>query len=76
MSDLKVGMRVIANTGGLGLPYRARIEHIMNGKALLKPLHHTFTASSIRTGKHTKRSRWVLLDRLIPEIKDSALTTP
>ena len=62
--DFKVGMKVVANTGGLGWPFRAEIEHIFNGRALIRPLEIPMTGSSVRTGKFTKRCRWVRLDRL------------
>lgn len=61
---MKVGDRVIANAGGLGMPYRAEIEDIWSGKALLLPIDVPFTASTARTGNYRKRRRWVSLDRL------------
>jgi len=64
MTGLKVGMTVVANAGGLGWPYRAEIEDIYNGRALLLPLEVPFTASSVRTKHYKKRRRWVRLDRL------------
>lgn len=62
--DFKVGMKVIANQGGLGWPYRAEIEDIYNGRALLLPLEVPFTASTARTKNYKKRRRWVRLDCL------------
>jgi hypothetical protein len=61
---MKVGDRVIANAGGLGWPYRAEIEDIYNGRALLAPREVPFTRSTARTGNYKKRRRWVSLDRL------------
>ena len=75
-SNFKVGDRVTANAGGLGLPYRAEIEDIWNGKALLLPLEVPFTASSSRTGNYKKRRRWVSLDRLEPVFVDGKSSTP
>lgn len=63
-NDFTVGMRVLANVGGLGWPYRAEIEDIYQGRALLRPLEVPFTASAARTGHYKKRRRWVRLDRL------------
>jgi hypothetical protein len=57
-------MKVVANGGGLGWSYRAEIEDIYQGRALLLPLEVPFTASNARTGNYTKRRRWVRLDRL------------
>jgi hypothetical protein len=62
--DFRIGMKVVANAGGLGFPYRAEIEDIYKGRALLLPLEVPFTASSARTGNYKKRRRWVHLDRL------------
>lgn len=71
-SDLKVGMTVVANSMALGWPYRAEIEDIYDGKALLLPLEVPFTASSARTRNYKKRRRWVRLDRLQPVVDDIA----
>lgn len=62
--DFKIGMTVVANASGLGWSYRAEIEDIYNGRALLLPLEVPFTASSVRTKNYKKRRRWVRLDRL------------
>lgn len=59
-----VGMKVTANAGGPGWPYRAEIEDIYKGRALLLPLEVPFTASTARTKNYKKRRRWVALDRL------------
>lgn len=64
--SFKVGDKVVANASGLGWPYRAEIEDIYNGRALLLPLDVPFTASSTRTGNYKKRRRWVRLDYLEP----------
>lgn len=64
--DFKVGMKVVANVGRLGWPYRAEIEHILEGRALIRPLEFAATYSSARNGKYTKRRRWVRLDYLEP----------
>lgn len=62
--DFAVGMKVVANAGGLGMPYRAKIEDIWDGRALILPLERPITASTARTGNYKKRRRWVQLDRL------------
>lgn len=69
-SDFKVGMKVVANAGGLGRPYRAEIEDVWGGRALLLPLEVPFTASTARTGNYKKRRRWVRLDRLEPSFAE------
>lgn len=62
--SFKIGMKVVANSGGPGWAYRAEIEDIYNGRALLLPLEVPFTASAARTKNYKKRRRWVRLDRL------------
>lgn len=64
MSGFEVGQKVVANIGGLGMPYHAEIEDIWDGRARIKPLEIPFTASTARTGNYRKRARWVRLDRL------------
>lgn len=66
--EFRVGMKVVANVGGLGWPYRAEIEHISEGRALLRPLEVSLTASSVRTKHYRKRRRWIRLDRLHPVV--------
>lgn len=63
-NTFKVGDKVIANAGQLGWPYRAEIEDIYDGRALLLPLEVPFTASSVRTKNYKKRRRWVRLAHL------------
>jgi hypothetical protein len=60
----KIGMTVIVDVGARGWHYRAEIEDIYKGRALLLPLEVPFTASSVRTKTYKKRRRWVSLDKL------------
>lgn len=69
--EIKRGMKVRANIGGLGFPYTAEVEDVYRGRALLLPLEVPFTASTARTGNYRKRRRWVRID-FLEKIEDEA----
>lgn len=65
---MEIGDIVVANSMGLGLPYRAKIEAINGDRAKIRPFHATLTEGSARRHKTRQgdsiRARWVKLSYL------------
>lgn len=74
---MKVGDIVWAGGGDGGLPYRAAVEAIRDGKAKLRPLGPTLTRSSARSRSGSgMRARWVTAARTEPALSDKDGTAP
>ena len=67
---VQVGDIVWSNCAhALGLPYKAKVEELRNGKAKVRPLEGALTAGSARSKYRqgpSLRARWVKAEWLVP----------